>query len=163
MENTATTGGSLSNVTIVASNSPALTLQLITGDSNTVYQFEPGHYRSMADLAGYGVSVCRSGAVLSGAGVALNRVQKQYLLYAPPSHLSQMDRVTNDFTIEFSASKNAVLGAGGIGAMFEAGGDSGQHICYVYLTGSSGDTAVTWTLALTDTGSTNSHLRFAEL
>lgn len=155
--NPTTSGATVNAVQYILDNTNVMLHLALNGDTNTVYQFQPGKKAVVNDLAGYGVDVIYPGngyVPLDTNGVLLTRASNEYMGYTPAAHLAQLDAVSNAFTIEFTAQKNTTVGAAAFASPFAASADTGKHVCYVYLAGSAGDTAVTWNVSVTDTGGT---------
>lgn len=148
-----TSGWTLSNCSIALSNqSPVLTLSP-TNTSSTLFLWCPGRNLTLNDLSGYGVAFRPYGTwTLDANGYGLAATGNNYLVATPAIHYSQFDAVSNNWTIEITADKSTACGNGNIWVAFALTGGAGLHIAYLYLQGSTGDTAVKWNLTLTDTG-----------
>jgi hypothetical protein len=138
------------------STNPAIHL-MPTGAVGTVFQCAPGARSVLRDLSGHGSHLgARRGYVAQdGNGALLASNRNACLYFKDVAHQAQWDAVQNDFTIEFTASRASILGAGGVATILSASGGPGKHVTYIYYQGSSGDTAGIFVIVITDTGGTS--------
>lgn len=163
MDKPTSSGAYLSGVQwLLPNNNPTLHLAL-SGDTNVIFQFQPGSRGVLNDLAGYSGPVSDCAFFIPSTyipndsnGVLFTRANSVCLGSSGVAHLSQFDRLTNNFTIEFKASKASLLGNANLACPVSVSGNSARYIVYVWLTGSTTDSAVNWTVAFRSGGATSS-------
>lgn len=154
-DNIATTGAGVRGVQYILPNTSIALHLALTGDTNTVYQFQPGQRKVANDLSGYGVDAqypANGYMAMDANGILFTKANNNLMKYTPAAHMVQFDRVTNDFTLEFAASKATTIGAGNQACAFRVFAPaSGKYVSMVEYNGTAGDTAGFWDYVFTHT------------
>lgn len=147
------TGAVLSGVDgLLPLGAPSLQLAP-AGDSNTLLHYWPSRH-GLVDLSGNGLHLYPMGqdTQFDSSGFKSGRSNGGMATHAHGTTPAPFASAITALTLEFYATKTAVLGAGAGALPLQIGGSAKQ--CTLRLNGSSGDTACTWLFVITDSGGT---------